>query len=147
MKNKCFFGLLIVLSSFKAIAQQDPNKYLNSYFNPALIINNYRLNAEVNHLVFENGSMTWVNASFEMKQPRFGLGVSYRRLDSKALLNDFARLNVAYRFKFGEHSIVPCMYFGFKAFTNDLVRTDGNSSSKGAGQTFIPDFGLGVNYR
>jgi len=147
MKNTGLSGLLMFLLSFVATAQQDPNTYLNPYFNPALVIGDHRLNVEVNRLMFENESMSWVNASFEMRPPSFGLGVSYRRLDSKTYLNDFARLNLAYRFKIGEHSVIPGMYFGFKAFTNALARADVNSSSNFPEQTFIPDIGLGVSYR
>ena len=117
MKRIGILGLLAVFSSFGATAQQDPNTYLNPFLNPALIVSDFRLQAEVNHWNYENRSSTLVNASFELNRPRLAIGITYSLSEFFENLWDVARLNLAYRFKIGEHSIVPSVYFGFKAFS------------------------------
>jgi hypothetical protein len=142
-------GLLMVLYSVVATAQLDPNTYLNPSLNPALIVSDHRLQAEVNHWNYGNRSSTLANASFELNRPRLALGITYSLSEFSGYLHEFARLNLAYRFKIGEHSVVPGVYFGFKSFSFDLSRVPGygHISSGNAGRTFVPDMGVGLHYR
>jgi hypothetical protein len=147
MKNIRILSLLIILS-YTALAQDNPNAYQNPFFNPSMILNEYQLNADLvykQQLLNDNsiGYTTWANASYEVPKARSAFGLSYLNVQTglAKFQNNHARLNYAFRFRIKKHSIVPAIYLG-------LIAQSIYSTKYGPGakkEDF--DVGVGLHYR
>ncbi|MCF8259090.1 MAG: PorP/SprF family type IX secretion system membrane protein [Flavobacteriales bacterium] len=152
---------LLVLHSITTLAQQDPqfSQYLdyNAYINPSFIVNDYELNADVQHrqqwVGFDGRPITTsANVSYEVKKAYSAFGVTYLHDQLGAQEGHNARLNYAGVIRFKGHTIAPGIYFG-AMFTsldgsqlNPIQTGDPNIiSSKQEGNAF--DMGLGLSYR
>jgi len=142
-------------------AQQDPqfSQYqdYSAYINPSFMVNDYELNADVQHrqqwVGFPGRPIsTLANVSYEVKKAHSAFGVTYLHDKLGAQENHNARLNYSGAIRFRGHTIAPGIYFGLIANSldgsqlNPIQTGDPNIiTSKQHGTVF--DMGLGLSYR
>ncbi len=156
-------GLLsgLLFGSIASLAQQDPqfsqNLDYNAFINPSFMVNDYQLNADVQHrqqwVGFAGRPIsTTANASYEVKKAHSAFGVTYVHSQLGAQENHTARLNYAGAIRLkGGHTIVPSIYLGAIVHSldgsqfNPVQSGDANIiSSKQSAACF--DLGLGISY-
>jgi len=131
----------------------DPNPFVN----PALIVSDHRLTAEMTTLVYrhpqvegQGGEISFVNASYELPDRGTAIGLSYANLTSTHSIQNMARLNIAQRFRLRKQTLTPGIYVGFKSVRRAGMSTDANTSSANADgnmNAMIFDIGVGITYR
>jgi hypothetical protein len=139
--------LLSLVPCVVAHAQQDPNTYLSPYANPALLLSNHRLQAEVNQSWTEGGGFTNGYASLELKRPCLGIGILLVRSEFGKYIMESIRLDLAYRFNIGEHTLIPGVYVGMKAFSYGQSIHPLSDNGARSESAIVPDVGVGVQYR
>lgn len=150
-----------MLFGITTFAQQDPqfSQYqdYSAFINPSFIVNDYKLNADVQHrqqwVGFDGRPIiTATNVSYEVKKAYSAFGISYLIDVLGAQLSHNARLNYSGAIRFKGHTIAPGIYMGIVANhldgskLNPIQTGDENIiSSNQAGVAF--DMGLGLSYR
>jgi type IX secretion system PorP/SprF family membrane protein len=153
------FGLLSV--STTCFAQQDPQfsqfQDYSPLINPSFMVNDYRLNADVQHrqqwVGFDGRPIsTLANVSYEVKKAysAFGITFLHDKLGAQSSIN--ARLNYSGAIRFKGHTIAPAIYFGLLgnyldgSQLNPVQSGDQNIITSNQGG-FAFDIGLGLSYR
>lgn len=154
-------AILILLSLGRAFGQQDPqfSQYLdhNAYINPSFIVNDYELNADVQHrqqwVGFEGRPITTAaNVSYEVKKAYSAFGITYLHDKLGAQESHNARLNYSGAIRFRGHTIAPGIYMGVVANyldgsqLNPIQSGDQNIIGSKQGNAAF-DIGVGLSYR
>lgn len=153
-----FFLLLVGIT---AHAQQDAqfSQYqdYSAYTNPSFIVNDYELNADVQHrqqwVGFDGRPIsTLANVSYEVKKAYSAFGVTYLHDKLGAQESHNVRLNYAGAIRFRGHTIAPGIYLGAMITSldgsqlNPIQQGDQNIISSKQGAAAF-DMGLGLSYR
>lgn len=160
MKVQAILSVLL-LNGVATFAQQDPqfSQYLdhNAFINPSFMVNDYELNADVQHrqqwVGFDGRPIsTAANVSYEVKKAHSAFGITYLIDALGAQYSHNARLNYAGAIRFRGHTIAPGIYMGVLANhldgsqLNPVQSGDQNIiTSNQAGVAF--DIGVGLSYR
>lgn len=153
--------LLFLFIPFAGFAQQDPqftfNNDYNSWSNPSLMVNDYKLNVTAQHrqqwVGFDGRPITTlVNASYRVDKAWSAFGISILSDILGAQYSGGAVINYAFDGKISEHHIVPGIQMGLLYNTLDgskldpIQENDPNIvSTKSSGMAF--DLGLSLAYR
>jgi type IX secretion system PorP/SprF family membrane protein len=154
-------AVFVFMSVSTVFAQQDPqfSQYqdYSPYINPSFIVNDYQLNADVQHrqqwVGFDGRPIsTAANVSYEVKKAHSAFGITYLIDALGAQYSHNARLNYAGAIRFRGHTIAPGIYMGVLANhldgsqLNPVQSGDQNIiTSNQAGVAF--DIGVGLSYR
>jgi type IX secretion system PorP/SprF family membrane protein len=152
---------LFVFHGITTFAQQDPqfSQYLdyNASINPSFIVNDFELNADVQHrqqwVGFDGRPITTTaNVSYEVKKAHSAFGVTYVHDKLGAQESHSPRLNYAGVIRFKGHTIAPGIYFGVAVNSLDGSKLNpiqtGDQNIISSHQTGVAfDMGLGVSYR
>lgn len=153
--------ILLLLQGITAHAQQDPqfSQYLdyNAYINPSFIVNDYELNADVQHrqqwVGFDGRPITTsANVSYEVKKAYSAFGVTYLHDKLGAQDSHNARFNYSGAIRFRGHTIAPAIYMGVLVShldgsqLNPIQSGDQNIITTNQGAAAF-DIGVGLSYR
>jgi type IX secretion system PorP/SprF family membrane protein len=159
--RELYIAIVLLLVPNLCLSQQDPqftfNNDFNSYSIPSFMVNEYKLNATVQHrqqwVGFDGRPITTlVNASYRIDKAWSAVGVSVLSDILGAQYTGGALINYAFDGKIGEHHLIPGIQMGLLYNVLDgsqldpIQENDPNIiTSKRSGIAF--DLGLSLAYR